>query len=264
MPWPDAAGSVCAIPAGGCRSIPGSCSTGVIPWCAGSRIGIVGTVVVMFVVCSAVVWRLTSGPISLDVATPWLTAAIESNFGSRYRVQVGGTQLERDDNGRTALRLRDIAVRDANGALVASAPKAEVGIAGTSLLMGSPARHHLPPGRRHGGDPHRGRWPRQRVRRRRSAARHHRAGRRAATARSSAGVEVFAPGRWRSAASPPTSPPRWPGSTASAAWTRRQVARCHRVRRQGPDRNRSQQRQPHRATTAVTGCSGASSSSPSA
>ena len=101
-------------------------------------IGIVGTVVVMFLVCTAVVWRLTSGPIALDVATPWLTAAIESNFGSRYRVQVGGTQLERAANGSTALRLRDIAVRDASGALVASAPKAEVGIAGTSLLLGSP------------------------------------------------------------------------------------------------------------------------------
>ncbi len=93
---------------------------------------------VMLVVCTALWWRLSSGPISLDIATPWLTAAIESNFGARYRVQVGGTQLERDGNGRTALRLRDIAVRDASGALVASAPKAEVGIAGTSLLMGSP------------------------------------------------------------------------------------------------------------------------------
>ena len=96
------------------------------------------TVVVVAVVCSALWWRLLSGPISLDVATPWLTAAIESNFGARYRVQVGGTQLERAEDGRTALRLRDIAVRDASGALVASAPKAEVGIAGSSLFTGSP------------------------------------------------------------------------------------------------------------------------------
>src|SRR5262245_4014842 len=28
-------------------------------------------------------WRLASGPISLDIATPWITAAIEQNFGSR-------------------------------------------------------------------------------------------------------------------------------------------------------------------------------------
>src|SRR5262249_60895832 len=53
-------------------------------------------------------WRLGSGPIELDVATPWLTAAIEENFGSNHHVQVGGTQIERDANGRPALRIRDI------------------------------------------------------------------------------------------------------------------------------------------------------------
>ena len=75
----------------------------------------------------------------LDLFTPWLTAAIEQNLGSRYRVAVGGTQLERDEQGRTALRLRDIVLRDASGATVAVAPKAEVGISGTSLLFASPA-----------------------------------------------------------------------------------------------------------------------------
>ena len=83
-------------------------------------------------------WRLASGPIMLDLVTPWLTAAIEQNLGSRYRVAVGGTQLERDEQGRTALRLRDIVLRDASGATVAVAPKAEVGISGTSLLFASP------------------------------------------------------------------------------------------------------------------------------
>ena len=101
-------------------------------------IGIAGSVAVLLIITGAVLWRLASGPISLDMATPWLTAAVEQNFGSRYRIQVGGTQLERDENGRTALRLRDIVVRDASGAVVASAPKAEVGIAGSSLLMGNP------------------------------------------------------------------------------------------------------------------------------
>jgi hypothetical protein len=83
-------------------------------------------------------WRLSSGPIMLDLATPWLTAAIEQNLGSRYRVEVGGTQLERDPQGYTALRLRDIVLRDASGSAVAIAPKAEVGISGTSLLFARP------------------------------------------------------------------------------------------------------------------------------
>ena len=74
-------------------------------------IGIAASIAVLTVISCAVWWRLASGPISLDMATPWLTAAVEQNFGSRYRIQVGGTQLERDDNGRTALRLRDIVVQ---------------------------------------------------------------------------------------------------------------------------------------------------------
>jgi len=81
-------------------------------------------------------WRLSSGPSELDIATPWLKAAIEENFGGKHTVVVGGTQIERDEKGRTSLRLRDIVVRDADGTVVASAPKAEVGLSGMSLLMG--------------------------------------------------------------------------------------------------------------------------------
>jgi len=80
-------------------------------------------------------WRLSSGPIELDLATPWLKAAIEENFGGNHSVVVGGTQLERE-KGRTSLRLRDIIVRDTDGTIVASAPKAEVGLSGRSLLVG--------------------------------------------------------------------------------------------------------------------------------
>src|SRR5258708_30868230 len=76
-------------------------------------------------------WRLSSGPIELDIATPWLTAAINENFGPGHEVEIGGTQIERDANKRrTSLRIRDIVVRDADGPIVASAPKAEVGISG--------------------------------------------------------------------------------------------------------------------------------------
>jgi hypothetical protein len=81
--------------------------------------------------------RLNSGPIELDVATPWLKAAIEKNFGGNRSVEVGGTQIERDEDGRTSLRLRDIVVRDADGTVVASAPKAEVGISAMGLLRGT-------------------------------------------------------------------------------------------------------------------------------
>jgi hypothetical protein len=97
---------------------------------AGIAAGIIGVLLV------GLWWRLASGPIDLDLATPWLAAAIEENFGSHHRVEVGGTQLERDESGRTRLRIRDIVVRDVNGTVVASAPKAEVGFSGASLLLG--------------------------------------------------------------------------------------------------------------------------------
>jgi hypothetical protein len=81
-------------------------------------------------------WRLASGPIQLDAFTPWLAAAIADNFGSRDRVEVGGTQIERTENGGAAVRVRDIVVRDPDGTVVASAPKAEIRVSGLSLLSG--------------------------------------------------------------------------------------------------------------------------------
>ena len=104
--------------------------------CAGSCTLPARVAVVLLLSCLALWWRLSSGPIAFDLATPWLAAAIEENFGATHRVEVGGTQLERDQDGRTALRIRDIVVRDASGTEVARAPKAEVGFSASSLLTG--------------------------------------------------------------------------------------------------------------------------------
>src|SRR5262245_2273189 len=90
----------------------------------------------MVIACLALWWRLSSGPIQLDVVTPWLASAIEENFGNGRHVEVGGTQIERTESGGTAVRIRDIVVRDADGTIVASAPKAEVHVSGLSLLSG--------------------------------------------------------------------------------------------------------------------------------
>jgi hypothetical protein len=106
------------------------------PFVRRSLIGAGGVVGVVAVVFAGLWLRLASGPIEIDLATPWLTAAIEENFGAHHKVKVGGTQLERDDGGRIQLRIRDIVVSDAEGVVVASAPKAEVGFSGLSLLAG--------------------------------------------------------------------------------------------------------------------------------
>src|ERR1700729_411551 len=81
-------------------------------------------------------WRLGAGPINLEMATPWLAAAIEDNIGHGNTVEVGGTQIERAGRIRIAVCIRDIIVRDRDHALVASAPKAEVKLSGMALLMG--------------------------------------------------------------------------------------------------------------------------------
>src|SRR5436305_1824955 len=81
-------------------------------------------------------WRLGAGPINLDIATPGRAAAIEEHIGHGNAVELGGTQIERAGRIRIAGRIRDIIVRDRDHAVVASAPKAEVRLSGTALLMG--------------------------------------------------------------------------------------------------------------------------------
>ncbi|WP_291861243.1 DUF3971 domain-containing protein [Bradyrhizobium sp.] len=92
---------------------------------------------VIFTVCfGGLWWRLGAGPINLDMATPWLASAIEENIGHGNTVEIGGTQIERAGRIRIAVRIRDIVVRDQDRVIVASAPKAEVKLSGTALLMG--------------------------------------------------------------------------------------------------------------------------------
>lgn len=81
-------------------------------------------------------WRLGAGPVAIDFATPWLKAALEERLGQGHSVDVGGTVLERNEDGRTALRLHDVVVRNAGGGVVASAPKAELGLSSSGLLLG--------------------------------------------------------------------------------------------------------------------------------
>jgi hypothetical protein len=111
-------------------------------WMSGERwvkrFGIViAMLVVIFAGCfGGLWWRLGAGPINLDMATPWLAAAIEENIGHGNTVAVGGTQIERAGRIRVAVRIRDIVVRDRDQVVVATAPKAEVKLSGMALLMG--------------------------------------------------------------------------------------------------------------------------------
>src|SRR6185436_19425504 len=97
----------------------------------------IAVLMIIFAGCfGALWWRLGAGPINLDLFTPWLAAAIEDNIGNGNTVEIGGTQIERAGRIRIAVRIRDMIVRDQDRAIVASAPKAEVRLSGTALLMG--------------------------------------------------------------------------------------------------------------------------------
>jgi hypothetical protein len=98
---------------------------------------VIGALLVIFAGCfGGLWWRLGAGPINLEMATPWLAQAIEENIGHGNTVEVGGTQIERAGRIRIAVRIRDIIVRDRDHVIVASAPKAEVKLSGSALLMG--------------------------------------------------------------------------------------------------------------------------------
>src|SRR5713101_10165703 len=111
-------------------------------WLAGERwvkrlAVVIAVLMVIFSGCfGGLWWRLGAGPINLEMATPWLAAAIEENIGHGNTVEVGGTQIERAGRIRIAVRIRDIIVRDRDHVIVATAPKAEVKLSGTALLMG--------------------------------------------------------------------------------------------------------------------------------
>jgi Protein of unknown function len=111
-------------------------------WVAGERwvkrlAVVLAALLVIFTTSFGVLWwRLGAGPINLDMVTPWLAAAIQDSIGHGNTVEVGGTQIERAGRIHIAVRIRDIIVRDQDHAIVASAPKAEVRLSGSTLLMG--------------------------------------------------------------------------------------------------------------------------------
>jgi hypothetical protein len=109
------------------------------------RAGIcVASLAALVVLAAAGLWMLlASGPVSLDIVTPWIAEAVADNFGKRFHIDIGGTVLERDEHGRPAMRIHSITVRDHDGTVVASAPKAEVGFTLAGLLSGGPRAQRL-------------------------------------------------------------------------------------------------------------------------
>ena len=80
---------------------------------------------------------LVRGFFPFDIASPWIAAALERQLGPGHRVEIGSTQLDHDATGAPLLRVEGIRVFGPGGKVIANAPSAEVGLDGSSLLVGS-------------------------------------------------------------------------------------------------------------------------------
>jgi len=98
--------------------------------------------VLIFAGCFGALWWAASGAGPINPRNGqrrgWRTA-IEENIGPPATHRRGGWHANSSGRGRishSAVRIRDIIVRDRDHAIVASAPKAEVRLSGAALLIG--------------------------------------------------------------------------------------------------------------------------------
>jgi hypothetical protein len=89
-----------------------------------------------------VVFRLSQGPLSMDIVTERVTSALEAQFGEGFDVSVRHTDLERTSDG-ILLGVSGIVVRDATGQIVVAAPRAQIGFDATALMSRRPVPKHI-------------------------------------------------------------------------------------------------------------------------
>jgi hypothetical protein len=95
-----------------------------------------GILVVGLVIIVAGYGRLGRGPISLPSLVPTIEAAINGEL-SDLHVKIDDAILQRSPDGPGVLfRLRNIRLMDKNGAILAQAPLAAIGMSGNALLSG--------------------------------------------------------------------------------------------------------------------------------
>ncbi|MDX2264954.1 MAG: AsmA-like C-terminal region-containing protein [Hyphomicrobiales bacterium] len=96
-----------------------------------------GALSVLTVLIAAVGYaRLYQGPISMDFLLPTIEAAVNGQI-PKSRLNIAGAVLRLGENRRSIeFRLRDVSIVDDNGAQVAQAPFASIGISAQALLAG--------------------------------------------------------------------------------------------------------------------------------
>ncbi|HMB09958.1 hypothetical protein, partial [Saliniramus sp.] len=110
----------------------------------GRRVVIAKAILVLIVAVAfgAFYWRVSSEPVRFAGLTGQITATLEAQLGEGWRIEIGDAALDLHD-GRLALAVADVSVRDARGGRVASAPAALIPVSTWSLVAGAPRAHGL-------------------------------------------------------------------------------------------------------------------------
>ncbi len=99
-------------------------------------LSIVSCLVILTLVAGFLFWRLSQGPVTLSRFTPLIEDGINGQLAG-LKVKLGSMVLELEpDTYIPRVRLRNITLADADGTLIASAPKAAVQLDGKKLLTG--------------------------------------------------------------------------------------------------------------------------------
>ncbi len=98
--------------------------------------GAAAVLVAVFVIFAAFYVRLWQGPVSLNFMTGTIQSQINNNL-SGMSVAIDGALIERAaGSGIPHFRLRNITLRDADGNMIARAPRAAIGVEESSLFLG--------------------------------------------------------------------------------------------------------------------------------
>jgi len=102
-----------------------------------ASLALLSVMAAVLIVGVAFYWRLSRGPVSLNFMTDTIQAEINQNMHG-LQVKIGGAVIEREaGSGIPHFRLRDIVLSDAQGNLIARAPRAAIGVDERGLLGGS-------------------------------------------------------------------------------------------------------------------------------
>lgn len=93
--------------------------------------------IVVALALGGLVYRLSQAPLSVGFLTPSIVEAVQKQLPGGFGASIADTVIERDaETGEVLLRLRDVAIVDADGEPVFAAPRAAIGLSGVALLTG--------------------------------------------------------------------------------------------------------------------------------